>query len=362
MGETSTHVTYSADTSGFSFFAITGARPISSSSGSSGSSGRGSGGGSAYIPAASTFPWLFVDRQAVNVVQLLSPGEPFVFSTSERDVVVTSVALEVNTEVRNAVLVAASLRSRPSSISASPEGTVYRYVGVATDNVNKAFIDGITTTFVVSKEWMSANNAGNSNIALFAYDNASSSWVNAGVRTVNETAESVLFEAETRGSEIFAIVSRGEKAAETPAEPEEPEAPTPPAGDVQEEPAPPVTETAVPDEEPETPAGQAGNRGILSPLSLTVIAIIAIGVAVFGVRKVLQKEKGMIFPPRAETSDFLKIPSAAARRIFPDFLLQRRSLSAQSLQERTPDFPLSAQSQESCLSARLQEGRTSCRR
>ena len=205
-------VTFSAVTPGFSVFAITGIKSTSSFR----SSSRGGSSGAAYIPAASTFPWLFVDRQAVNAVQRLSPDAPFVFSTSERNVVVTSVAIAVNTETRNAVLVAASLRSKPSSISASPEGAVYRYIGVATDNINKAFIDSITTTFAVSKEWMNANNAGNSNIALFAYDNASSSWLNAGVRTVNETAENVLFEAETRGSEIFAIVSRRRESSRNP--------------------------------------------------------------------------------------------------------------------------------------------------
>ena len=278
VSENVNEVTFSAVTPGFSFFAVAGTVTPRSSS----SRGRSSGGGSVYIPAASTFPWLFVDRQAVNVVSSLSPDAPFVFSTSDRDVVVTSVAVKVNTETRNAVLVAASLRSRPSSISAAPEGTVYRYFGVATDNVNKAFIDGITTTFAVSKEWMSANNAGNSNIVLFAYDGASSSWVNAGARMTNETAESVLFEAETRGSEIFAIVSQGEKTeTETPAEPE---AASPPAEpETEPEAAAPEPETIV--LEPSEP-----RRGV-PPLAVTVIVVLAAGIAVFAFARYYKKKR-----------------------------------------------------------------------
>ena len=283
VNETSDEAFFSAESPGFSFFAITGIRSVSSSR----SSGGGRRGGSAYIPAASTFPWLFVDQQAVNVVQSLSPDEPFVFDTSERGVVVTSVALDVNTEALNAVLVAASLKSRPSSTSAAPEGTVYRYVGVATDNVNKAFIDGVTTTFAVSKEWMSSNNAGSENIVLFAYDNASSSWVNAGARMTNETDESVLFEAGTRGSEIFAIVSQGEKTtAETPAEHEEPETTPPPpdpADAEQDEPdeIPPVPEQVPP--EPE--------RGGLSPLAAIIIILLAAGIAAFAFAKYYKKRR-----------------------------------------------------------------------
>ena len=294
--ETVDDVTYSANTSGFSFFAIAG---VSSSSSSGSSSGGGSGrsSGSAYIPAASTFPWLFVDRQAVNIVQILSPDAPFVFDTSERGVVVTSVALDVNTETRNAVLVAASLKSRPSSISASPEGAVYRYVGVATDNVNKAFIDGITTTFAVSKEWMSANNAGSENVVLLAYDNASSSWIDLGTRMAKETDDSVLFEADTRGSEIFAIVSQGEKTeAEAPAEPQEPETPTQPADAEQDEiPAEPETttpepETTAPEPETEFPELQPERSG-LSPVATTVIIVLAAGIAFFVFARYRRKKK-----------------------------------------------------------------------
>ena len=285
--ETVDDVTYSANTSGFSFFAITG---VSSSSSSGSSGGRGSRGGSAYIPAASTFPWLFVDRQAVNIAQILSPDKPFVFDTSKQGIVVTSVALDVNTETRNAVLVAASLKSRPSSISADPEGTVYRYVGVATDNVNKAFIDGITTTFAVSKEWMSANNAGNENVALFAYDNASASWINVGTRMKSETDDSVLFEADTRGSEIFAIVSQGKKTeTETPAETEEPEAPTPPA-DAEQDEIPAEPETTAPEPETTTPELQPERSG-LSPVTTTVIIVLAAGIAFFAFTRYRKKKK-----------------------------------------------------------------------
>ena len=293
VSQTGDVVTFSAVTPGFSVFAITGVRSSSSSGGSgggsSGSGGSGSG-SSTYIPAASTFPWLFVDRQAVNVVSSLSPDSPFVFNTSGRNVVITSVTVKVNTGVRNAALVAASLRSRPSSISAAPEGTVYRYVGVGTDNVNKAFIDGITTTFAVSKEWMTANNADSGNIALFAYDSASSSWVNKGARMTNETAESVLFEADTRGSEIFAIVSQGEKAeAETPAEPEEPETPAPPAEPVDPEQGEENAEPETTAPEPE-PIVLKPDRGV-SPLAVTVIVVLAVGIAAFAFAAYYKKKR-----------------------------------------------------------------------
>ena len=303
VNESSTHVVFSASTSGFSIFAITGIGPppplpsLPSPSESLPSS-SGGGGGSVYVPAAGTFPWLFVDRQAVKAVPRLSPDESFVFSTGARDVVVTSVVVDVSAEVRNAVLVVASLRSRPSSISVVPEGVVYRYFGVVVDNVNEVFIEGVKTTFAVSKEWMGANSVGGGGIVLFAYDDVSSSWVDAGARMVGESDGSVLFEAETGGWEIFAIVKQGEKTAtaEKPQEPEKPEI-VPPLTD----PADAKQDEVPPERGSGVPVGLSGyvtyvspeparGSGVL-PLAVTVMVVLVSGVATFVFVRHYKKKK-----------------------------------------------------------------------
>ena len=189
------------------------------------------------IPAA-TFPWLFVERSAVYSPLRISKDAPFVLNLSERGVTIASVKVAVNSDVPGPVLVAARFRSKPSAANGTPPGTLYEYVGVAADGLNPAFVDSIAVTFAVSREWMSGNGFGNENVGLFAYDKASSSWVDANAALAEETSTGALFSAEIKGAEIFAIVGRSRPQAP---EPEAPEIP-PPDGpeEVREQKPPPV--------------------------------------------------------------------------------------------------------------------------
>ena len=253
--------------------------------GSSSSGGRSSSSGG--LPKSTSGAQ--VASRSVKVFRTLTPesmSEPV--NLSRKNLTVKTIALDVNREAKNVILVVARLKGKPSSISENPPGAVYDYVEISTSNIASTSVDGVALTFAVSKNWLSSNGLNSDNVMLFRYDRNAGGWKEELIDVVSDASGEVTFSAQTLPS-VFAITGR--KISKTTEKSDVPKTETPPPESPNVE-VPPERPTATTEPVSPAPAVVPSERsGGANPLLVTVLIVVVIGIVFFVVAQVYKKKR-----------------------------------------------------------------------
>lgn len=189
------------------------------------------------------------------------------YRVSKADSIGVDALIFTTTEALENVKVAVTkLAEKPSSVSQTPEGGVYRYFEIdAPKLVGK--LKEARIQFIVTTKWMEDNDYEPEHIRLARF--ADGSWRELTTSIINEETSKVYYEAISPGFSYFAIIAK--KSAEEEA----------PASNVT---APAETPIA-PELPPTTPAEEAKESSIVKTLFIVIGILVVLFLAVLGYRK-----------------------------------------------------------------------------
>ena len=171
--------------------------------------GGGGGGGGAGANQASTF------------FDTVTAGQTLALST-EKDIVVNSVEVNVKSGASNVRLSAERLDFTPSTSLLPPvSDSTYKYLEIRADGLPADAISSAKITFKVSKAWLLENNIDANSIKLQRF---SGSWQDLPTTKLSEDRNSITYSATTSGFSFFVIT--GQKAVVAAARPAEAESQT----------------------------------------------------------------------------------------------------------------------------------------
>jgi len=155
---------------------------------------------------------------------------------------VTDVKLDVNEDVRNAIVKVLKYETKPNSVpdAASGEGKAFAYLNIQKFNFKDEALEKAEIRFKIEKAWLEKNDLDEDTVILQRYDEE---WQNLPTSKRSSTASYIYYGAETPGFSIFAITA--EKKLE----------PVPEEVRVEEE---PVEEEVLPEEKEEETTAPTG--------------------------------------------------------------------------------------------------------
>ena len=197
VSESSDYVVFSAESSGFSFFAIAGILPVSDDDDDGGSSGGGSGGGRVTFTG-------FNRKKTATASGTVNGGVPFGYDLRSRGLSVREVRMVLNRTARNTLLTVSDLTRR--STTEKPSGDVHNYFGTDLRRVDKRNVEQFRVTFAVNKSWLSATGFEKDEVVLLMKDG--NTWRELSTEPGTENPTEIEFSADASGPSVFAVTGR----------------------------------------------------------------------------------------------------------------------------------------------------------
>jgi len=172
------------------------------------SSGGGGGGGSGTSSGS----------QSV-IIATVTQGIPAIASFSDALLVITKIDLTLSKNASNVRITVTNLNAPPTGV-ASPEGVLFKYADITTQNIAGSDIEQVKIRFRVNVSWYISNNLDPSTTKLNRYSNG----VWAALKTVQVSSNDAIyyyFEADSPGLSTFAITASLKGTAPTTPIPEQ---------------------------------------------------------------------------------------------------------------------------------------------
>ena len=144
-----------------------------------------------------------------RVYDVIEANETAIVPVSDPDVAVRHIDIRLKNTVSGVEITVAQHPERPvqvepvPAIAGRPEQRVYNYIEVNHTNIANSNVRSANITFEVRKPWLRENRINATTVSLSRYD---MNWTRLKTAVVNESADSVYYEAESPGLSIFAIV------------------------------------------------------------------------------------------------------------------------------------------------------------
>ena len=174
------------------------------------SGGGGSAAGAtaaAAIAAASTI----ASQSSPQVWSSIAAGETKTYEVKKAEIPVSSITFDVKSEVNQAEVSVASLKSAPSTNPMQKTKSVYGYLQINTKNIGDALKEA-KIRFNVDKKWINENNIDKSNIKLNRYSNEQ--WNELFTKELSSTDSQISYESTSPGFSYFAISAENKTAVE----------------------------------------------------------------------------------------------------------------------------------------------------
>lgn len=193
-------------------------------------SSSGGGGGGGTVAASSNY--------ASILVKDVSPSNPAVASIANSEIPVTSVKIDVASEIPQAKIQVTALKDKPSSVS-SVSSPVYKYLDISTGIQAKDIVTA-EIVFNVPSSWLLENGILKEDVVLLRFNE--DKWVEMPTSYLMKKDELHYYTASVGGFSVFAIAKKivEEKKPELVVEPEpvkEPETTGMAVAEAQKEPA-----------------------------------------------------------------------------------------------------------------------------
>lgn len=172
--------------------------------GSSGSGGGGGGGGGGAGSGSGV---------AAKVWTKLMVGETNEWKISSSVLALTGIEVDVKQEASTVRVTAGNLSSRPSEVSADPEGKVYQYLNLTLQNMAESNLNTVKIKFKVSKEWLTQNNLDKDTVALHRYVNG---WNKLPTVFVSEDDDYIYYSADSPGFSYFSVAAQEVSGGDAP--------------------------------------------------------------------------------------------------------------------------------------------------
>jgi PGF-pre-PGF domain-containing protein len=153
----------------------------------------------------------------------MTPDSTADVAIKNSNIAVNRIFTNVKSTVQNVKVNVTKLSSRPSYISAAPDGTIYQYNDVTLTNLAASNINSANLRFNVTKSWLTANGYDYSHVSLYRYTDK---WSKLTTTKISESSASYEFEANTPGFSVF-VIAAYKQAVTTP----EANVTTPPANE-----------------------------------------------------------------------------------------------------------------------------------
>ncbi|MBI2549290.1 PGF-pre-PGF domain-containing protein [Candidatus Woesearchaeota archaeon] len=234
---------------------------VADSTSPSGGSG-GSGGGGTTTDEVTEYK----ESKAWNKVTV---GTETTMTIVDEKIGVRKILFTLNRDVSDVTMDVIAYSDRPTKIPAFAGGTIFQYLEIVT-NLVEGDVSSATIDFRVTKAWLSLNNIGYDDVALYRYKG---DWTELPTTKASDDATYVYYSATSPGFSYFAI---GQKVVAVPPTETEPE--TGPETGPEEQ---PETETG-PTTEPETgPEGEKESRSLAWLWWMIVIVLVVAGGAYY---------------------------------------------------------------------------------
>ena len=159
----------------------------------SSSGGGGGGGGGGSVSALS--------NSASFVVKDISPSNPAVVSISNNEIPVTSVTIDVASDISQARIQVTALKEQPASVTAI-SSPVYRYLEITTGIQSKDVVSA-EIAFNVDRSWLLENGILKEDVVLLRFNEGR--WVEMPTRYLMLQNNSHYYAASVGGFSVFAI-------------------------------------------------------------------------------------------------------------------------------------------------------------
>ena len=116
-------------------------------------------------------------------------------------VIVTELALTAKLDVTNNFVVVIQ-HTIPASTTASPSGTVYKYIDVGKSGITDAAVSQALLTFAVEKSWISTNNIDKTTVKMQRY---TTQWDTLDTTLTREDDTYVYYQTPSLGLSLFAV-------------------------------------------------------------------------------------------------------------------------------------------------------------
>ncbi|MDP2750454.1 MAG: PGF-pre-PGF domain-containing protein [Nanoarchaeota archaeon] len=131
------------------------------------------------------------------------PGVERVLIVNLKEVALTSVALDVNTEAKNVELTVEKLVSSPSDIARPALNNIFMYLALTPKNLPASSLNKADIKFKVTKAWLTENKLLQGNVVLLRY--AGGKWNELPTTLLTAGDSDIEYKATTPGFSYFAI-------------------------------------------------------------------------------------------------------------------------------------------------------------
>lgn len=132
----------------------------------------------------------------------IEPGVEASMEINKSGLDFTEIRITVKNQANQVSITVTKLGSRPATAEKELEGNVYQYVNIKRSNLEDEEIERSIIRFRVSKAWISGNRISKGTVVLNRYK---TEWAKLPTVLLEEDADYVYYEAETRGFSVFAI-------------------------------------------------------------------------------------------------------------------------------------------------------------
>ncbi|MAH03684.1 hypothetical protein CMI39_02770 [Candidatus Pacearchaeota archaeon] len=169
-----------------------------SGSGTSSSSGS-SGSTTATATVSKTHSWSEITTDTVSKME-----------NFKSDVGIKQIEIEVNNKAQNVKVVVTKYDSKPAKVTKEKTGDVYKYLQIATTNLNDK-LSKATVTIQVEKTWASGKGLNKEDVSMFKFDETSEEWNELTTTYVSEDDTNYVYDVELTSFSYFTIAGK-EKA------------------------------------------------------------------------------------------------------------------------------------------------------
>ena len=159
----------------------------------------GGGGGSRRLIT----PVAVNDSSQSRVWDRLAAGSTTSFTVTRSGIPVSLVQFTVTESISNAELTVAAQDEKPSQLSGSYYGPVYRYVTMVSSNIGDSSVSSVSIGFRVNRSFVSENEASPDDVVLLLHDG--SQWNELVTRSNGSDAGTYYYEAESSALSAHAI-------------------------------------------------------------------------------------------------------------------------------------------------------------
>ncbi|MDD4878183.1 MAG: S8 family serine peptidase [Candidatus Nanoarchaeia archaeon] len=166
------------------------------------SSGGGGGGGGGSVSALSNY--------ASFIVNDVSPSNPAVVSIANNEIPVTSVTIDVASDIPQARVQVTALKEQPSSVS-SVSFPVYKYLDISTGIQAKDIVNA-EVVFNIPSTWLLENGILKDDVVLLRFNEES--WIEMPTSYLMKKEDLHYYTASVGGFSVFAISKKAVEAKE----------------------------------------------------------------------------------------------------------------------------------------------------